>query len=110
MMKYNRRRDPLAQDIIQTAHGQTESDEQDFDVPADEQDFDVPAAHIDILQFKLQVHSLLWVNNDRIKRFLAVGGTFDSFDDNLTEINVHLAALNETVQKLNYERQGLIAG
>ena len=73
--EYKRRRDQLARDIIQTAHGQTESDEQDFDVPA---------AHIDILQFKLQVHSLLWVNNDRIKRVLAVGGTFDSFDDSLT--------------------------
>ena len=55
------------------------------------------------------VTTLEWINTDRIKNMLKVNGTVDSIVDNITEINMHITQLHDSVANVNIQREGLVA-
>ena len=56
-----------------------------------------------------KISTFEWINTDRIKNMLRQNGTVDSILDNITEININLSGMHDSIEKLKKMKRGLMA-
>ena len=56
-----------------------------------------------------KIDTFEWINSARIKNILRKNGTVDSILDNITEININLSSLDDSIKKIQNMKRGLMA-
>ena len=56
-----------------------------------------------------KIDTFEWINSARIKNILRKNGTVDSILDNITEININLSGLDDSIKKMQKMKRGLMA-